>query len=107
VPIFDALADPTRRRIIELLAERERSVGEIVDCFEITQPAISRHLRVLRGAGVVSFVGDGQRRVYRFEPSALEALDDWAERRRRACSRRLDALEAHLEQRSSGKRRRR
>jgi DNA-binding transcriptional ArsR family regulator len=95
--LFAALADPTRRRILELLAERERSVGQLVDQFEVSQPAISRHLRVLRETGWVRCTDEGRRRIYRFDPGALRELDDWAERRRRAWSRRLDALEAHLE----------
>lgn len=103
--IFGALADPTRRRILELLSVRERSVGEIVEEFDVSQPAISRHLRVLREAGLVACRGDGQRRVYRFDPASLRELDDWVEGRRRAWSRRLDALEAHLEERPRRRRR--
>ena len=98
--IFDALADPTRRRILEMLAQRERSVGEIVEHFPVSQPAISRHLRLLREAGLVECRSDGKRRVYSFDPGSLTPLDEWVKRRRRDWIRRLEALETHLERRS-------
>ena len=80
--IFAVIADPTRRRILELLADRERSVSELVDRFTLTQPAISRHLRDLREAGVVAVRRDGQRRVYSLQPEALDEIDDWLARLR-------------------------
>ena len=85
--IFGALADPTRRRILEILAEGDRSVGELVEQFPVSQPAISRHLRLLREAGLVDCHGDGKRRVYSFDPGSLAPLDEWVERRRDASSR--------------------
>ena len=100
---FEALADPTRRRIFELLAERARIAGEIASEFDISQPAISRHLRVLRDAGLVSSSRDGQRRLYRLEPDSLRELEDWVERRRRDWERHLDALEKHLATRPRGR----
>ena len=103
--IFDALADPTRRRILEMLAKGDRSVGEIVEQFPVSQPAISRHLRLLRQAGLVECRGDGKRRVYSFYPGSLAPLDDWVERRRRDWIRRLDALKTQLERRSQEPRR--
>ena len=94
--IFEVLADPTRRRILELLASADRSAGELAGEFEISQPGVSRHLRVLREARVVSARPEGQRRLYRLEPTALRELSDWVTRRRRDWERRLDALEDHL-----------
>ncbi len=94
--VFDALADPTRRRIIELLAEGERTAGELGSQFAVSQPAVSRHLRVLREAGLVSWRGDAQRRLYRLEPRSLEQVDAWLERYRHFWSNRLDRLEQHL-----------
>jgi DNA-binding transcriptional ArsR family regulator len=95
--VFEALADPTRRRIVELLAEEERSVGEVASHFQVSRPAVSRHLRVLREAGVVNARGDAQRRIYRLDPKALGQAEDWLARRREFWEQRLDALAAHLE----------
>jgi DNA-binding transcriptional ArsR family regulator len=95
--VFEALADPTRRRIVELLAEGERSAGELAGEFRLTRPAVSKHLRVLREAGVVDVRGDAQRRIYRLEPEALGAAEEWLARHRGFWQRRLDALEAHIE----------
>jgi DNA-binding transcriptional ArsR family regulator len=91
--VFTILADPHRRQIIELLAERERSVGELVAAFSVSQPAISRHLRILRDAGVVAVRGVAQQRIYRLEPQPLAAVDAWLARYRDFWSGRLDALE--------------
>ena len=93
---FAALADPTRRRIVELLGERQRSAGEIVDEFDVSAPAISQHLKALRDAGLVQVRADGQRRIYALDPAGLEAIDAWLEKVRRFWSRRLDALEREL-----------
>ncbi|HKD34872.1 MAG TPA: metalloregulator ArsR/SmtB family transcription factor [Gaiellaceae bacterium] len=95
--VFEALADPTRRRIVELLAEGERSAGELAGEFRLTRPAVSKHLRVLREAGVVDVRGDAQRRIYRLEPEALGTAEEWLARHRGFWQRRLDALEAHIE----------
>jgi DNA-binding transcriptional ArsR family regulator len=90
---LEALADPTRRRMVELLAERERTVGELVDEFEISQPGVSKHLRVLRDAGLVSVRGEAQRRVYQLDPLPLNDLGNWLND---LWSQRLDALETEL-----------
>jgi DNA-binding transcriptional ArsR family regulator len=95
--VFEALADPTRRRIVELLAEGERSAGELAGEFRLTRPAVSKHLRVLREAGVVDVRGDAQRRIYRLEPEALGTAEEWLARHRGFWQQRLDALEAHIE----------
>jgi DNA-binding transcriptional ArsR family regulator len=94
--IFDALADPTRRRVLELLAERERSAGEIAAAFPVSRPAVSRHLRVLRGAGLVRSRPDAQRRVYELAPEPLVELDAWLATYRPFWRERLDLLEQHL-----------
>jgi DNA-binding transcriptional ArsR family regulator len=75
--IFAALADPTRRRVIELLADGERTAGEIADRFTVSRPAISRHLRVLRECGLVSYREDAQRRVYTLDTTPLTGVDGW------------------------------
>ncbi len=93
------LADPIRREIIELLAEGERSAGELVADFTVSQPAISRHLRILREAGLVRVRGEGQRRIYRLDPAPLATLDGWLGRYRHFWSARLDALEERIAER--------
>jgi DNA-binding transcriptional ArsR family regulator len=75
--VFTALADPTRRRILELLLGRERTVTEIVERFTLTQPGVSRHLKALRDAGLVTVRTDGPRRVYALRTEPLEGLDEW------------------------------
>jgi len=96
VEAFAALADPTRRRIVELLAEGEHDVAELNAHFAISQPAVSRHLRVLREHGLVRSRPDAQRRVYSLDPAPLAALDDWLGRYRSFWAQRLDALETEL-----------
>jgi DNA-binding transcriptional ArsR family regulator len=95
--VFEALADPTRRRILELLAAGERSAGEIAGEFAISRPGVSRHLRVLRESGLVRARGDGQRRLYAVDPEPLAEVELWLARYRQFWSQRLDALdtEAH------------
>lgn len=93
---FAVLADNTRLHMVELLAERERSVGELVAQFRLSQPAISQHLKVLRDAGLVRVRPDAQRRLYSLDPGPLRALDTWLDRYRGFWTDRLDALEAHL-----------
>src|SRR5688572_2399324 len=95
--VFAALADPTRRRIVELVGARELSAGEIAAEFQSSRPAVSRHLRVLRETGVLASRGDAQRRLYRIEPAALAELEAWVERTRGFWSARLGALDNHLE----------
>ena len=93
---FAALADPTRRRIVELLGRGERSAGEIVDEFDVSAPAISQHLKALREAGLVRVRTDAQRRIYALDPAGLAEIDAWLESVRRFWSRSLDALEREL-----------
>lgn len=95
---FAALADPTRAQIVDALAARPRSVSEIVDLFSITQPSISRHLRVLREAGLVAVDAEGRQRVYRLDPAPLREIDTWLERYRKFWSSKLDALERHMDE---------
>ena len=96
---FDALADPTRRTIVELLAEGERSAGELAAEFETSRPAVSRHLRVLREHGLVSAREHGRRRLYALEPEPLAELDEWVSRYRSFWTNRLDALDVELKRR--------
>ena len=91
-----ALADPTRRRIVELLSETERDAGDIGSHFDVSQPAISRHLRVLRESGLVRVRPDAQRRLYSLDPKPLAELDEWLARYRPFWAQRLDALETQL-----------
>ncbi len=94
---FAVLAEPQRRRILDLLLVRERPVGAIVDALGISQPAVSKHLRVLRDAGLVDVEIDAQRRIYRLRGEPLQAMDEWLEPYRRLWASRLDALERHLD----------
>jgi DNA-binding transcriptional ArsR family regulator len=91
-----AIADPTRRRIVELLAARERTAGELVDEFDLSAPAISQHLKVLREAGLVTVRPEGQSRVQALNPAGFGDLEAWLEKTRSVWSRRLDALEREL-----------
>jgi DNA-binding transcriptional ArsR family regulator len=84
-------------QIVEALAADDRSVSELVDLFPISQPAISRHLRLLREAGVVTVEPNGKQRIYRLEPAALAEVSGWAETVRRTWEARFDALGAHLD----------
>ena len=95
--VFAALAEPTRRAIVDLLREGERPVGELVDVLGASQPLVSKHLRVLRGAGLVEVRPDAQRRLYRLRPEPLAELDDWLQPYRRLWATSLDRLERHLE----------
>src|SRR3954467_1373059 len=91
-----AIADPTRRRIVELLAVRDRTAGELVEEFDVSAPAISQHLNVLREAGLVVTRAEGQKRVQSLNPAGFDELEEWLQRTRRFWSRRLDALEREL-----------
>jgi DNA-binding transcriptional ArsR family regulator len=95
--VFEVIAEPSRRAILTLLVSSDRSVGEIEQRLGMTQPAVSKHLRVLREAGVVEATVDAQRRVYRVKPESLQELDAWLAPFRRLWSRHLDALERHLD----------
>jgi len=95
--VFEALAEPNRRRILDFLLERERPVNDLVSLLRVSQPAVSKHLRVLRDAGLVEVRAEAQRRLYRVRPEPLRELDDWLAPYRAMWASRLDALESHLE----------
>ena len=92
------MADPTRRRILDLLLERPRSVGELTDELGLSQPGTSKHLRVLREAGLVAVRPDAQRRWYELRPEPLAEIDAWLAPYRRFWNDRLDALERRLDE---------
>src|SRR5213082_3108877 len=96
-PAFEILAEPNRRRILDLLRDEERAVGDLVDELAVSQPAVSKHLRVLREAGFVDVRVDAQRRLYRLRPEPLRDIDNWLEPYRRLWNSRLDDLERHLD----------
>ena len=95
---FAVLAEPSRRQILDLLRERERSVGELVEQLRLSQPGVSKHLRVLRDAGLVDVRVDAQRRWYQLRAEPLVEVDAWLEPYRRLWSKSLDALEALREE---------
>ncbi|MBL8770118.1 MAG: winged helix-turn-helix transcriptional regulator [Phenylobacterium sp.] len=94
---FEALAEPNRRRILDILREGERPAGDLVDALGLSQPGVSKHLKLLREAGLVRVRADGQRRLYRLEPHGLADLDAWLMPYRRFWAGSLDRLEQHLE----------
>lgn len=94
-----ALGEPHRVAILDLLRDGERPVGHLVERLELSQPAVSKHLRVLKEAGLVEARVDAQRRLYRVRTEPLSELDDWLEPYRRLWERRLDKLEDHLDRR--------
>ena len=96
-----AIADPTRRRIVELLAQRERTAGELVNEFDMSAPAISQHLKVLREAGLITTRAEGQSRVQMINPEGFDELEAWMEKTRSVWSSRLDALERGAAERVS------
>ena len=95
---FDVLVEPNRRLILDLLRERPRPVGELVDELAVSQPAVSKHLRMLREAGLVAPRVEAQRRIYELRPIMLREIDEWLAPYRRLWSTSLDALEHHLDQ---------
>jgi DNA-binding transcriptional ArsR family regulator len=95
--IYEALAEPTRRRILDLLRERPRLVGELTEHLGTSQPGTSKHLRVLREAGLVTVRQDAQRRWYELRPAPLAEIDAWLEPYRWMWDSRLDALGEHLD----------
>jgi DNA-binding transcriptional ArsR family regulator len=95
---FAVLAEPSRRTILDLLRERPRPAGELVEALGISQPGVSKHLRVLREAGLVKVRAEAQRRWYELDPAPLADVDAWLEPYRRLWSGRLDALERHLDE---------
>jgi DNA-binding transcriptional ArsR family regulator len=102
---FTALADPTRRRIVEMLAEGERTAGEIVSRFDMTAPAISQHLKLLREAGLINVRADGQRRIHSLDRSGFAEMEAWIAKTKRFWEARLDALEHTLRSEDEKKKR--
>lgn len=95
---FAIIAEPNRRAILSLLADSERSVGDLEEELDLPQPSVSKHLRVLREAGFVESRVDAQRRLYRIRPEPLMEIDAWLAQFRRYWSAHVDALERHLDQ---------
>jgi DNA-binding transcriptional ArsR family regulator len=95
--VFEVIAEPNRRAILSLLAASQQSVGEIERQLGMPQPAVSKHLRVLRDAGFVEATVDAQRRLYRLRPEPLQEVDAWLDQFRRFWSAHVDALERHLD----------
>lgn len=94
---FEIVAEPNRRRILDLLRTESRAVGDLAAELHLAQPAVSKHLRVLRDAGLVTAKVDAQRRLYELSPEPLRELDAWVAPYRRFWSKHLDALERHLD----------
>jgi DNA-binding transcriptional ArsR family regulator len=99
---FEVLAEPNRRRILDLLRDSERPVSELVSQLQVSQPAVSKHLRVLREAGLVQVRGDAQRRLYSVRPEPLRAIDEWLAPYRAMWAKSLDDLERHLDAMNDG-----
>jgi len=97
IATFELLAEPNRRRILDLLRDGERPVGELVNRLSMSQPAVSKHLRVLRDSGLVDVRVDAQRRMYRLRPEPLREVDAWIAPYRRLWEDRLDRLERQLQ----------
>jgi len=95
--IFEILVEPNRRRILDLLRAGQRPVGELVEALGLSQPAVSKHLRVLKEAGLVVVQVDAQRRLYQLRPAPLAEVDEWLAPYRRLWNQHLDALERHLD----------
>jgi len=93
---FSAISDPKRRRILEMLSHRAMTAGEIGACFDVSAPAVSQHLKVLRDARLVTVRAQGQKRLYAIAPEGLESMEEWIMRMRAVWKSRLDALEAGL-----------
>lgn len=101
--VFAILADANRRRMLEALRESDRAVNELVDKVDIAQSGVSRHLSIMREAGLVDVRRDAQRRIYSLRTEPLEELDDWLAHYRDLWDARFDNLEAHIEQRLEDK----
>lgn len=95
--LFTVLADPVRLEIVEMLATKERTAGEIAGRFDVSGPAISRHLRVLREHGVVTRRSEAQRRIYALNPKRIDEVEDWAHKLVTQWRHRFDALGRHLD----------
>ena len=100
---FDVLAEPNRRLILDLLRQGPKGVNDLVEVLAVRQPSVSKHLKVLREAGLVDVTADAQRRIYRLRTEPLRELDDWLAPYREMWCERLDVLEAHLEDMSAPK----
>lgn len=100
--VFNVLAEPNRRRILDLLREAERPVGALAEGLDLSQPSVSKHLRVLREAGLVDVRVDAQRRLYRVQPESLRAVEEWLAPYRQMWAAGLDDLERHLDAMSDG-----
>ena len=94
--VFEILAEPSRRRVLDLLREQEHTVNELVDALDMSQPAVSKHLRVLRDAGLVEARVDAQRRIYRLRPEPLAEVDAWLAPYRKFWRGRLASLQRHI-----------
>lgn len=94
---FEIVAEPNRRRILDLLRVESRAVGDLASELRLAQPAVSKHLRILREAGLVTAKVDAQRRLYELRPEPLQELDAWVAPYRRFWAKHLDALERHLD----------
>src|SRR5262249_15460297 len=101
VQAFAVLADPTRRRILDRLRADDHSVGALVDALAVSQPAVSKHLKVLRDAGFVTSRVAAQQRIYGLAPAPFEELAEWLEPYQRRWEHHLDALERHLDGKST------
>lgn len=101
IAAIEVLAEPTRRQILDLLRDGERSVGDLVGDMRVTQPTVSKHLRVLRDSGLVDVRVDAQRRLYRVRPEPLIELDAWLATYRGLWTESLDRLERHLDRKAS------
>jgi DNA-binding transcriptional ArsR family regulator len=104
MPAFEILAEPSRRRILDLLRSGERPVGELVGELTLSQPAVSKHLRILRDAGFVEARVEAQRRVYRVRAERFREIDEWIAPYRALWNESLDALERHLDERKEPER---
>ena len=100
-----ALTDPTRRAALDLLRQRPRAVTELVDALKLSQPTTSKHLRVLREAGLVTVLPDAQRRIYAIDPAPLAELDAWLAPYRQLWNEHLDELDQHLDKTTKRKKR--
>ncbi len=103
---FRALADPTRRDIVALLAKGERTASEIFARFDIADPTVSRHLKVLRESGLIAYRQEAQSRIYRLEVDALDETRQWMQAQIDACRSRFDRLSSHLDQMKASERKR-
>lgn len=101
--VFETLADPTRRRIVEALGAGERSVNDLVDAVDIHQSGVSRHLRILHEAGFVTVRAEGQKRYYALQPDPFRELDSWVSKYRKLWEARLDRFQEELERRTKAR----